>query len=140
MAVTVKKEIRDRLAVLTDITDAAYKVYIDRIPQGITDYRTVVIKRESSDQNGTLAADDDELVTEMFSVEVRGKTSLDAEVISDAVVDDLQSLQGVSLGSVRKIGAVLIDDTTDTFEADEYGGDAGNAVILSTITIMHVPQ
>ena len=64
MASTVKKEIRDRIAVLSDITTASYKVYVDRIPQGVDDYRTVVIARVGSDQHPTLSADDDELVSE----------------------------------------------------------------------------
>lgn len=140
MAATIKKEIRDRIAAITEITDAAYKVYVDRIPEAITDYRTVVISRGGSNQNPTLSADDDELVTEMVNVTVRGKTSFDAETINDAVIDDLQSLQGASLGASRKIGAIIVEDISDSFEADEYGGDAGNAVILSNFTIMHVPQ
>lgn len=140
MAATVKKEMRDRIAALADITAAAYKVYVDRIPQGIEDYKTVVLTRLGSDQNPTLSADDDELITETFNVQVRGKTSFDAETICDAVIDDLQTLQGVSLGSVRKIGAILIENINDSFEVDEFGGDAGNAVIDSTITVMHVPQ
>jgi len=140
MAATIKKELRDRISVLSDITSAAYKVYVDRIPQGIDDFKTVVISRSGADQNPTLAADDDELITEEINVAVRGKTSFDAETINDAVIDDLQSLQGVSLGSDRKIGAVLIESIADSFELDEFGGDAGNAVIQSSITIMHTPQ
>jgi hypothetical protein len=140
MASTVKKEIRDRIAVLSDITTASYKVYVDRIPQGVDDYRTVVIARVGSDQHPTLSADDDELVSETFNVQVRGKTSYDAETISDAVIDDLQALQGVSLGSDRKIGSMTIENINDSFEVDEYGGDAGNAVIEATISVMHVPQ
>jgi len=140
MAATVKKEMRDRIAALADITAAAYKVYVDRIPQGIEDYKTVVLTRLGSDQNSTLSADDDTLITETFNVQVRGKTSFDAETICDAVIDDLQTLQGVSLGSVRKIGAIIIENINDSFEVDEFGGDAGNAVIDSTITVMHVPQ
>jgi len=140
MAATVKKEMRDRIAALADITAAAYKVYVDRIPQGIEDYKTVVLTRLGSDQNSTLSADDDALITETFNVQVRGKTSFDAETICDAVIDDLQTLQGVSLGSVRKIGAIIIENINDSFEVDEFGGDAGNAVIDSTITVMHVPQ
>lgn len=140
MASTVKKEIRDRIAVLSDITTASYKVYVDRIPQGVDDYRTVVIARVGSDQHPTLSADDDELVSETFNVQVRGKTSYDAETISDAVIDDLQALQGVSLGSDRKIGSMIIENINDSFEGDEYGGEAGNAVIEATISVMHVPQ
>lgn len=140
MAATVKKELRDRIASLSDITTASYAVYVDRIPEGATDYKTVVLSRTGSNQNPTLAADDDELITEQFEVQIRGKTSYDTEVISDAVIDDLQTLQGVNLGSVRKIGSVMIDNIEDTFEADDYGGDAGNAVIVASVTIMHVPQ
>lgn len=140
MAATIKKELRDRIAVLSDITTASYKVYVDRIPQGIDDYKTVVISRSAADQNASLSADDDELITENISVEVRGKTSFDAETICDAVLDDIQVLQGVSLGSDRKVGAVIVDSISDSFEADEYGGDAGNAVILADLTVLHVPQ
>jgi|DEB0MinimDraft_6_1074348.scaffolds.fasta_scaffold192949_1 hypothetical protein len=140
MAATVKKELRDRIASLSDITTASYAVYMDRIPEGVTDYKTVVLSRNGSNQNPTLAADDDELITEQFEVQIRGKTSYDTEVISDAVIDDLQTLQGVNLGSIRKIGSVMIDNLEDMFEADDYGGDAGNAVIIASVTIMHVPQ
>lgn len=142
MAASIKKELRDRLAAVSAVTAAGYSVYVDRLPESIGsgDRLTILIGRSDVNYHPTLEADTDELVTEEFGIEVRGKTSKDAQDIQEAVVDNLRLLQASNLGSSRRVGAVFIDEIVDSFEADDYQGDAGNSVIIISIRVMHTPQ
>lgn len=140
MAASIKKDLRDHIAAIAAVTAASYTVHVDRIPERIDDKTTIMIGRAGTDYHSTLEADTDELVTEEFGIEVRGKTSQNAQTIQEAVVDSLRSLQGSDLGSSRKVGAVFIEDVFDNFEADDYQGDAGNGMSVISISIMHTPQ
>lgn len=140
MAASIKKELRDRIAAIAAVTAASYTVHVDRIPERVDDRTTIMIGRSGVDYHPTLEVDTDELVSEEFGIEVRGKTSQDAQTIQEAVVDNLRSLQGANLGSSRRVGAVFIEDVFDSFEADDYQGDAGNGMAVISIRVMHTPQ
>lgn len=140
MSATIKPDLRSRIAGLSAVTIAGFSAYIDRMPQHANDYKSIVIKRTGFDSHSTLAADDDTMITEVFTVDTRGKDSMTAESINDAIVDDLQALQGSNLGSSRTVMAVMVEDQSDGHEFDDFGGDAGNAIVTSTFTIIHIPQ
>lgn len=141
MSATLKPDLRNRIAALSAVTSAGFSVYIDRLPQNATEHKTVVIKRTGFNPHPTLSeADDDSLITEEFTITTRGKDSQTAESISDAIIDDMQSLMGTNVGSTRKVGAVSVGDVSDGFEFDDFGGDAGNGTVTATFSVMHTPQ
>lgn len=140
MSATLKPDLRNRIAGLSAVTAAGFAAYIDRLPQHQDDYKSVLIRRVGFNANSTLEVDDDDLVTETFVIETRGKNSQTAESINDAIVDDLQALQGTNVGSSRTVMAVNVDDQADGHEFDDFGDDSGNGIVTSTFTIMHVPQ
>jgi len=141
MSATIKPDLRSRIAGLSAVTAAGFAVHIDHLPQSASDHKSVLLKRTGFDPHSTLSeADDDSLITEIFTVETRGKDSQTAESISDAIIDNLQALQGVNLGSSRKVGAVRVTDVSDGYEFDDFGGDSGNGMVTATFSIMHTPQ
>jgi len=138
MSTTIKGDLRSQWAALSVITTAGATVDIDRSNQG-TETPRVVIERIEYRNFPTLSGVDDSLIFETFQVDCYGNTSNEAELISDAISEDIEAMSG-SVGASRAVKGTEIQSKTDAYTADEMGGDAGESLVSITCEIQHVPQ
>lgn len=140
MSATIKGDIRNRIAGLSAITSASATVDIDRNRHN-TQAPRIVLKRSEFRTMETLlpSETDNSLLFESFECVSYGTSSLQAETLSDAICDDLETLSG-NLGASRKVAGVTIDGKDDNYLPDDILSDAGEAAVLLTFTVQHVPQ
>lgn len=138
VSVTIKSDLRSRFAALSAITSASAVVDIDRSNQGASTPR-VIVQRSAYRNFPTLGGVDDTLIFEQFTIDCYGNTTLQAEQIADAIAEDIEDMSG-NVGSVRRVNGTGISGISDTYTADEMGGDAGESVVTITCEIQHSPQ
>ena len=136
MSVTIKPDLRSRLAALPGVTSKGARVDVDVTPQGGNRPR-VVIERSGNRNFPHLGGQDDSLIFEEFRITSYATTSKVAEEVSDAIADDLEAMTG-NLGSTRAVkGVEIIDKDDDFLSGAERTGEAS---VNITCEIQHVPQ
>jgi len=131
---TIKDGLFTYLTSKTEITSlVGTKIFPNNVPNS-AELPYVAVSRVSSDGEHYLGGASKQ-VTDVFELEVYGRTSLEVEGISEAIRDKTDGFKGL-MGSTE-VGSALIDGQSDVFIVDDQGKDKQLFRISITLNISH---
>ncbi len=113
------------------------RIYVVNAPQKAT-FPHVILTQMSSDENPSLDGASGQLRFLNFDIDCRAKTSLEASNLGTAVrtfIDDYFGAAGT-----QTIGAVIVNDESDSYEPPQDGSDVGVYVVTLDVDIHYNPS
>ena len=110
------------------------RVYVQKAPQNAA-FPHVIITQMSSEENGSLDGASGQLRFLTFDIDCKAKTSVQAESLGNAVRTFLDDYSGTA-GSYT-IGAVIMNDESDDYEAPTDGSDIGVHVVTLDLDVQY---
>lgn len=113
------------------------RIYVVNAPQKAT-FPHVILTQMSSDENPSLDGASGQLRFLNFDIDCRAKTSLEASNLGTAVrtfIDDYSGAAGT-----QTIGAVIVNDESDSYEPPQDGSDVGVYVVTLDVDIHYNPS
>ena len=108
------------------------RVYVSKAPEkALLPY--VIITQMSSEENPSLDGASGKLRFITFDIDCKSKTSVQAESLGNAVRTFIQDYTG-SAGNYT-IGAVIMNDESDSYEPPEDGSDVGVHVVTLDLDV-----
>ena len=108
------------------------RVYVSKAPEkALLPY--VIITQMSSEENPSLDGASGKLRFITFDIDCKSKTSVQAESLGNAVRTFIQDYTG-SAGNYT-IGAVVMNDESDSYEPPEDGSDVGVHVVTLDLDV-----
>ena len=113
------------------------RIYVVNAPQKAM-FPHVILTQMSSDENPSLDGASGQLRFLNFDIDCRAKTSLEASNLGTAVrtfIDDYSGAAGT-----QTIGAVIVNDESDSYEPPQDGSDVGVYVVTLDVDIHYNPS
>jgi len=110
------------------------RVYVQKAPQNAA-FPHVIITQMGSEENGSLDGASGQLRFLTFDVDCKAKTSVQAEALGNAVRVFLDDFSGTA--GTYTIGAVIMNDESDGYEAPTDGSDIGVHVVTLDLDIQY---
>jgi len=108
------------------------RVYVSKAPEkALLPY--VIITQMSSEENASLDGASGKLRFITFDIDCKSKTSVQAESLGNAVRTFIQDYTGAA-GNFT-IGAVIMNDESDSYEPPEDGSDVGVHVVTLDLDV-----
>lgn len=108
------------------------RVYVSKAPEkALLPY--VIITQMSSEENASLDGASGELRFITFDIDCKSKTSVQAELLGNAVRTFIQDYAGAA-GNYT-IGAVIMNDESDSYEPPQDGSDVGVHVVTLDLDV-----
>lgn len=108
------------------------RVYVSKAPEkALLPY--VIITQMSSEENPSLDGASGKLRFITFDIDCKSKTSVQAESLGNAVRTFIQDYTGAA-GNYT-IGAVIMNDESDSYEPPEDGSDVGVHVVTLDLDV-----
>ena len=108
------------------------RVYVTKAPQKAV-FPYVIITQMSSEENASLDGATGKLRFITFDIDCKSKTSVQAESLGNAVRTFIQDYTGAA-GNFT-IGAVIMNDESDSYEPPEDGSDVGVHVVTLDLDV-----
>jgi len=108
------------------------RVYVTKAPQKAV-FPYVIITQMSSQENASLDGATGKLRFITFDIDCKSKTSVQAESLGNAVRTFIQDYTGAA-GNFT-IGAVIINDESDSYEPPDDGSDVGVHVVTLDLDV-----
>lgn len=108
------------------------RVYVSKAPEkALLPY--VIITQMSSEENASLDGASGKLRFITFDIDCKSKTSVQAELLGNAVRTFIQDYSGAA-GNYT-IGAVIMNDESDSYEPPQDGSDVGVHVVTLDLDV-----
>lgn len=108
------------------------RVYVSKAPEkALLPY--VIITQMSSEENSSLDGASGKLRFITFDIDCKSKTSVQAESLGNAVRTFIQDYSGAA-GNYT-IGAVIMNDESDSYEPPQDGSDVGVHVVTLDLDV-----
>jgi hypothetical protein len=108
------------------------RVYVTKAPQKAV-FPYVIITQMSSEENASLDGATGKLRFITFDIDCKSKTSVQAESLGNAVRTFIQDYTGAA-GNFT-IGAVIMNDESDSYEPPDDGSDVGVHVVTLDLDV-----
>jgi len=108
------------------------RVYVTKAPQKAV-FPYVIITQMSSQENASLDGATGKLRFITFDIDCKSKTSVQAESLGNAVRTFIQDYTGAA-GNFT-IGAVIMNDESDSYEPPDDGSDVGVHVVTLDLDV-----
>jgi len=108
------------------------RVYVTKAPQKAV-FPYVIITQMSSEENASLDGATGKLRFITFDIDCKSKTSVQAESLGNAVRTFIQDYIGAA-GNFT-IGAVIMNDESDSYEPPDDGSDVGVHVVTLDLDV-----
>jgi len=108
------------------------RVYVTKAPQKAV-FPYVIITQMSSQENASLDGASGKLRFITFDIDCKSKTSVQAESLGNAVRTFIQDYTGAA-GNFT-IGAVIMNDESDSYEPPDDGSDVGVHVVTLDLDV-----